>query len=624
MFSLRQKLFLGFGGLLLIIALTGIQSISKVTELGNAIDVILRENYQSVLACQNMKESLERMDSGALFILSGYEKEGREAIDGKLPEFEKALAIELNNITIPGEGEKAARLSELFVRYKTTIQGMEDRTIPHETRRDIYFKELFPLFRDIKETAEAILNMNQQNMYDANQLARHKATKAREQMYFLLILGAVLAIAYIFLIGKWILRPIERLTQSADEIKQGNLDLIVKTDTRDEIGRLSEAFNAMAASLREVRRSDEAKLVRIQHSTQQTFDNLPDAVAILDLEGKVETATETAGNIFGLKRNIQIESVPFKWITDLYRNALKGDHASPKEDATAVVQHFVDAEEHFFRPTTAPIFNNRRELIGIIVILKDVTDQLEQDELKKGVISTVSHQLKTPLTSIRMAIHLLLDEKIGPLTSKQQELLIAAREDSERLQKILVNLLDISRIVSGKMAMEFHAVPPQQIISETVESFRGAALGHGVKIHTLLPGDLPEVRADKMRIGHVFANLLSNALRYTTSGDTVIVTAQTGEEQVEFSVSDTGRGIPEQYLSRIFDPFFRVPGQEADTGTGLGLSIVKEIVEAHRGAVSVKSRVGEGTTISFTLPKSKAETNSHKNDEKKLYGGSKT
>ncbi|MGA3209279.1 MAG: ATP-binding protein [Syntrophales bacterium] len=618
MFSLRQKLFLGFGGLLLIIALTGIQSISKVTELGDAIDVILRENYQSVLACQNMKESLERMDSGAQFILTGYGGEGRKAIRNNLPEFEKALVIELNNITVPGEGEKAAHLQELFARYKTMIQHMEGKAMARERQRDMYFNQLFPLFREIKGTADDILNMNQKNMYDANQSARHKAAKAREQMYFLLILGAVLAVAYIFLVGKWILRPIERLTQSAEEIKQGNLDLIVKTDTRDEIGRLSEAFNAMAASLREVRRSDEAKLVRIQHSTQQTFDNLPDAVAILDLEGKVEMATETARNIFGLKRNIRIESVPLKWITDLYRDALKGDHTSSKETATAVVQHFVDAEEHFFRPMTAPILNNRRELIGIILILKDVTDQLEQDELKKGVISTVSHQLKTPLTSIRMAIHLLLDEKVGPLTLKQQELLIAAQEDSERLHKILVNLLDISRIVSGKMAMELHAVPPHQIISETVESFRGAALGHGVKIHTLLPGDLPEVRADKMRIGHVFANLLSNALRYTASGDTVTVTAQVGEEQVEFSVSDTGRGIPEQYLSRIFDPFFRVPGQETDTGTGLGLSIVKEIVEAHGGSVSVKSIVGEGTTISFTLPKYTGEANSHKNDEKKL------
>ena len=601
MFSLRQKLFLGFGGLLLIIALTGIESITKVTELGDAIDIILRENYQSVLACQNMKESLERMDSGALFILSGYDEEGRAAIDSHLPVFEKALALELNNITVPGEGERAAHLQELFTRYKTMIRGMEGKAMPRERQRDIYFNQLFPLFQEIKGTADDILNMNQKNMYDANQSARHKAARARDQMYFLLILGAVLAVAYVFLIGKWILRPLQRLTESAEEIKRGNLDLTVRADSRDELGRLSEAFNAMAASLRENRRSDEARLVRIQHSAQQTFENLPDAVAILDLTGKVEVATETARNIFGLRRNVEIESIPFRWIVELFRNSLKGDHATAKEGSTNVIQHFVNAEEHFFQPTTAPILNNKKDLIGIILILKDVTDQLEQDELKKGVISTVSHQLKTPLTSIRMALHLLLEEKVGPLTPKQMELLVAAQEDSERLYKILGNLLDMSRIVSGKMAMEFHAVSAREIVTETIDSFRGTALGNGVKLHSILPGDMPDVWADTMRMGHVFANLLSNALKYTTSGDTVTVAADVEEEQVRFSVSDTGKGIPEQYLSRIFDPFFRVPGQEADTGTGLGLSIVKEIVEAHGGAVQIRSRIGEGTTVSFTL-----------------------
>ena len=298
---------------------------------------------------------------------------------------------------------------------------------------------------------------------------------------------------------------------------------------------------------------------------------------------------------------MEIETIPFRWIIELFRNSLKGDHASAKEGTTNVVQHFVNAEEHFFQPTTAPILNNKKELIGIILILKDVTDQLEQDELKKGVISTVSHQLKTPLTSIRMALHLLLEEKVGPLTPKQMELLIAAQEDSERLHKILSSLLDMSRIVSGKMAMEFHAVSARDIVTETIDSFRGTALGNGVKLHSILPGDMPDVLADTMRISHVFANLLSNALKYTASGDTVTVAAEVEEEQVRFSVSDTGQGIPEQYLVRIFDPFFRVPGQEADTGTGLGLSIVKEIVEAHGGTVEVKSRVGEGTSVSFAL-----------------------
>jgi signal transduction histidine kinase len=603
MFALKQKLLLGFGGLFLVIALIGIQGITKVTDLGDAIDVILRENYKSVIACQAMKESLERIDSGAQFILLGKAKEGREAIDKNEVEFEKALQVELNNITIPGEGEKAARVQEQFERYKVMVRSMEDENVPRESRSQTYFNDLLPLFRGIKDAADEILKMNQQNMYDANQLARGKAAKAREQMYILLLLGAVLAALYVLLIGRWILRPIKRLTQSVDEIKQGNLDLVVTSDSRDEIGHLSEAFNEMTASLRELRRSDEAKVVRSQYAAQQTFNNLPDAVAILDPEGKVEVATTTARDIFGLKSKVQIRDLPFKWMTDYFTAALRGEETTKNEENISLVQHFIHAEEHYFRPAAAPIMDNRQEVTGVILILKDVTEQLEHDELKRGVISTVSHQLKTPLTSIRMALHLLLDEKVGSLTPKQTELLIAAREDSDRLHRILENLLDISRIVSGKVAMEIHMAQPHQLVLEAVESFRAAARDRGVELVTELPGDTADVWADTQQIGHVFANLLSNAIRYTDSGGKVTVSAGTEEEQVQFSISDTGRGIPERYLPRIFDRFFRAPGQETESGIGLGLAIVKEIVEAHGGAVSVESREGEGSTFHFTLPR---------------------
>jgi signal transduction histidine kinase len=603
MFALRQKLLLGFGGLFLVIALIGIQGITKVTDLGDAIDVILRENYKSVIACQAMKESLERMDSGAQFILLGKVTEGREAIDKNEVEFEKALQIELNNITIPGEGERAARVQEQFARYKVMVRSMEDENVPRESRNQTYFNDLLPLFRGIKDTADEILKMNQQNMYDANQLARGKAAKAREQMYILLLLGAVLAALYVLLIGRWILQPIKRLTQSVDEIKQGNLDLVVASDSRDEIGHLSETFNEMTARLRELRRSDEAKVVRSQYAAQQTFNNLPDAVAILDPEGKVEVATATARDIFGLKSKVQIQGLPFKWMTDYFMAALRGEETTKNEENIPLVQHFIHAEEHYFRPVAAPIMNNRQEVTGVILILKDVTEQLEHDELKRGVISTVSHQLKTPLTSIRMALHLLLEEKVGSLTPKQTELLIAAREDSDRLHRILENLLDISRIISGKVAMEMHMAQPHQLVLEGVEPFRAAARDRGVELVTDLPGDTPDVWADTQQIGHVFANLLSNALRYTDSGGAVTVSAKTEEEQVQFSVSDTGRGIPERDLPRIFDRFFRVPGQETESGIGLGLAIVKEIVEAHGGSVSVESRENEGSTFRFTLPR---------------------
>ena len=489
MFALRQKLLLGFGGLFLVIALIGIQGITKVTDLGDAIDVILRENYRSVIASQAMKESLERMDSGAQFILLGKAKEGKEAIDKNEAEFEKALQAELNNITLPGEGERAARVQDLFARYRVVIRSIADESNLQEKRNQIYFNDLLPLFRGIKDAADEIMKMNQQNMYDANQLARSKAAKAREQMYILLLLGAALAALYVLLIGRWILRPIKRLTQSVDEIKQGNLDLVVTSDSRDEIGHLSEAFNEMTASLRELRRSDEAKVVRSQYAAQQTFNNLPDAVAILDPEGKVEVATATARDIFGLKSKVQIRDLPFKWMTDYFTAALRGEETTKNEENISLVQHFIHAEEHYFRPAAAPIMNNRQEVTGVILILKDVTEQLEHDELKRGVISTVSHQLKTPLTSIRMALHLLLEEKIGSLTPKQTDLLIAAREDSDRLHRILENLLDISRIVSGKVAMEIHMAQPHQLVLEAVESFRSAARDRGVELLTELPGD---------------------------------------------------------------------------------------------------------------------------------------
>jgi len=205
------------------------------------------------------------------------------------------------------------------------------------------------------------------------------------------------------------------------------------------------------------------------------------------------------------------------------------------------------------------------------------------------------------LTSMRMAIHLLLEEKVGPLTEKQAELLVAAREDSDRLHDILNNLLDISRIESGRVQMEFRAVSPLETAMEAVESFRTAAKDQGVTLEVELPGDLPQVWADTTRVSHVFVNLLSNALKHTPPGGKVTISARAEENGVAFSITDTGKGIPNEYLPRIFEQFFRVPDQGPQTGAGLGLAIVKEIVEAHGGTVSADSIEGKGSTFSFTL-----------------------
>ena len=601
MLGLRQKLSLGFGGLLLIILMIGIQSILHLTQLGPAIDVILRENYHSVIACQEMKESLERMDSGILFVLLGEKEKGIELIQKNGVAFEKALQAELNNITLPEEGKKAHHLQDLFKRYQATLHEMQGMKTSSPQQREAYFSKLFSSFVQIKETADEILQMNQKNMSDANDLARRSAASAKKQMYILLLAGMLVAVGFVLFTGRWILRPIRRLIRSAEEIKQGNLELVIERDSRDEIGQLSEAFNEMALALRESRRSDQTRLTRMQRATEQTFNSLPDAVAIVDSGGKVEVTTETARNVFGIKSGKQIQSFPLRWMGEIFSEAVRTGRTIVPKGEQRVIQHFVNGEEHYFRPEAIPILDRDMQPTGVVLVLQDVTQERRQEELKRGVISTVSHQLKSPLTSLRMAVHLLLEERLGPLTPKQAELLVAAREDSDRLHNILNNLLDISRIESGKVEMNFRKISPRSLVFEAIEPFQMDFKDRGVTLGTEIPDDLPEVWADTARMNHVFANLLSNALRYTPPGGKVTVLGKADEGWVQFSVSDTGKGIPSQYLPRIFEQFFQVPDQGAQTGAGLGLAIVKEIVEAHGGTIKVESRLGEGSTFTFTL-----------------------
>ncbi len=611
MLGLRQKISLGFSALLIIIIVIGTQSILYLSKLGVSIDVILRENYQSVIACQQMKEALERIDSGILFVLLGHTREGNELVRNNQAAFEKSLQVELSNITLPAEGEKAARLRDLFRQYETLLKGVVDPARAADLRNQAYFMNLLPLFGQIKNQADEILQLNQQNMSDANNRARRSAESARRRMYVLLSVGTALAVVFIFFTRRWVLRPIHRLIRSADEIRRGNLDLVVASDSRDEIGHLSEAFNAMAASLREFRRTDQAKLLRIQRATQQAFDSLPDAIAVIDAEGKVEVATESARTVFGLKPGVAVGDLPFGWMADLCRDARQVGRTAFLEGQRSI-QQFVRGEERYYRPEAVPILDNERLTTGVILVLKDVTQLRQQDEIKRGVVRTVSHQLNTPLTSVRMAIHLLLGEKVGALNEKQAELLMSAREDSDRLHDILNSLLDLSRFESGKAQMEFRALSPRSIVMDAVESFRRTAQDSGVALQTDVPGDFPDVWVDTVRIGHVFSNLLSNALKHTSPGGRIALTAEADDAWVRFRVSDTGEGIPAAFLSRVFEPFFRVPARQNETGAGLGLAIVKEIVEAHGGTVGVESSEGKGSSFTFTLrradrfPKEKA------------------
>ncbi|NMW17536.1 MAG: HAMP domain-containing protein [Chlorobiaceae bacterium] len=607
MIGIRQKLVLGFSGVLLIVAAMGWITIRQIDQLGGAIDVILKQNYRSVVACQDMTEALERIDSGVLFTFSGHYDEGMNNIREHELNFRKALGVELGNITLPGEGQKALQIRSLFSEYIGVVKQVTEPSLSLSKRQRTYFSTLLPLFRNIKQLSGQVLEMNQSNMNEANNSARVMAASAHNIMLSAIVASAVFAVLFSYLSHRWILMPLKKLIASAEEIRKGNLELVIDTDSTDEIGKLSESFNEMAATLRKMRKSDQETLLRTRRVTQEVFKVLPTPIAVLDLNGIVEVSTESADHYFGLKKGVNARDLGYEWLTALLQKALRQGSAAEYRESNGFVQHFAGNQEYFFQPMAVPVPAGMAsdEFAGTALILKDVTQLHEQLELKHSVISTVSHQLRTPLTSLRMSIHLLLEERVGQLNEKQEDLLFAAREETERLVHILDDLLDINRIESGKAHLNFTPVVPFRISVEGIEPFLIAARDKGVSIVNATIEGLPEILADKDSLRHVYANLLSNALRFTSPGGTVTVSASEELGNIKFSIADTGAGIASEHIEHLFEQFYRVPGQEEKSGIGLGLSIVKEIIEAHGGKVGAESISEKGSVFWFTIPMQK-------------------
>jgi len=599
--SLRSKLIVAFGGLLLILLAVGIVSVRMVTESSTAIERIFRENYDSVAACLKMKGAIERLDRLAELSLWERLPDPLGSSEPVIREFERNLKFQQTNVTLPGEQELTDQLSELWKAYQRELHSLFQMPDAGIARRDFYRSALVPRLQELSNAAQGIMDKNLENMVSVDGQARRRALETRRTMVVLVFVGVALGVVFIGVAGPAILRPIESLTRSVREIQKGNLDLVVMVHSRDEIGQLAMAFNEMASSLREFRRTGQARLLRTQRATQLALNTLSDAVAICNPNGEIEMANEAAERLFGLRRESTVAAAGNDSINELYTRVVHEMRPLRPEGYDSAIQIFRNGEERFFMPEATPILDDQRQLIGVTLVLMDVTRMRRLDEVKSGLISTVSHELKTPLTSIRLATHVLLSEKLGPLTPKQMELLATAREDSDRLFRILEGLLDLSRMESGRSEIEMSQVTAEQLVIQAVEEMRSAFLDRGITLAIDVSPDVPPVLADTFRLQSVFANLLNNALRNTSAGGKVSITAQPEGDMVCFAVEDDGAGIPEEYLPHIFDKFFRVPGRERESESGLGLAIVKEIVEAHGGKIDVKSKLGKGSRFTFTL-----------------------
>lgn len=599
--TLRTRLFLGIAPLLAIMIGLGLWAVLMFSQLGGNIDVILRENYGSVLAAQNMKESLERMDSALLFAIGGQEDRAKAQFGRFRPEFERNLTFERGNITLPGEKVLADELADLYGRYNAlTDRFFALNPADEKGRTGLYFGEILPTFNRIKERADDVLKLNQRNMEEMNHKARAASETSVRWMILALIGSAVVATLIAWALGRAILEPIRGVTDAARSIAKGDLEQLVPVLSHDELGELAAAFNSMTRTIREFRQAGTDRLIRAQKTAQATIDSFPDPVVVVDPEGAIERANPAARRVLGVEAT---GSVP--WVALPSLRAPVADVLGGLADyLPSGVEHALclrdDGQEHFYLPRVLGIRGEDGPL-GAAVVLHDVTKFRLVDQLKSDMVATVSHELKTPLTSVQMAVHLLLEEVVGPLTTKQVELLIAARQDADRLLAMVNDLLDLTRIEQGRLRLDLRPVSASELVGDAIGRFEVQAKDAGIELASEVAPGLPPALVDRERIEHVFDNLIGNALASTSRGGEVRISADLDNSLIRFQVTDTGSGIAPEHLPRLFERFYRVPGSRPG-GVGLGLAIARDIVAGHGGQIEAASEQGRGTTFTVHLP----------------------
>jgi signal transduction histidine kinase len=606
--TLRIKLLLAQAPLAIAVVLLGVVSVGTLRSIGESSGHILMDNYQSVLAAQRMKEAIERIDSAAAFILAGREDLARPQADQNRKLFEEALSAQERNITEPGESAATAQLRKLWNQYRAAFDTFQQLP-PGDAQRTNYFTLLQPLFLKVKDADDVILAINQDAMVRKSEASHRNVS----QLTTLLMLAAVGT----FLLGVFgtssltsrLLRPLFALSDAVRRLGEGDVEARALVLGKDEIADLAREFNTMAARLAQYRRSSLGELLQAQQSSQAAIDSLPDPVVIFGGIGELLSANRAAGELFGILLEVNVGD-PLQKAPPQIREAIEHVRAyvlggrgayTPRgfEDAVRVTSA---QGERCYLPRGSPVYAEEGGISGAAVVLQDVTRLLFFDQFKTDVVATVAHEFRTPLTSLRMAIHLCLEGAAGALTEKQQDLLQAGREDCERLQDIVDDLLDASRIQAGRLELHRSPLKAAEILQTARDMQADAATKH---IHMSIVDETSvddQLFADPDRLKLVLSNLVQNAIRYTPEGGTVSVSARALDKEIRIEVSDTGAGVPEEYHQRIFEKYFQVPGLPSG-GAGLGLYISREVVLAHGGEMGVESRPGDGSTFWFTVPR---------------------
>jgi NtrC-family two-component system sensor histidine kinase KinB len=397
------------------------------------------------------------------------------------------------------------------------------------------------------------------------------------------------------------------MVDATQKISEGNYEIEISTRSEDELGRLTDEFNSMAKKLKGFHDLNIEQIIAEKGKSEAIIRSIDDGIILVDAEFKITGMNPMARRILDIQPGMSenrhfLEVVKSEQLFNYIKESMESGKPPSIGEKENVFSAERDESQRYYQFSITPVLGKKGVLIGVVLLLRDVTRLKELDRLKSEFVMTASHELRTPLTSIGMSIDLLLEGAIGKLNEKEQQLLLASHEDVQRLKAFVGNLLDLSKIEAGKMEMELSSIPIRGLFEKAVAVFKTQSEEKTVALSFDVPEGLPNGKADDNKITWVLTNLISNALHYTPSGGHIKLSAESFGPYVQVSVTDDGPGIPYEYQSKIFDKFVQVKSDKAVGGSGLGLAICKEIIRAHGGTIWVDSIPGAGSKFTFSLP----------------------
>ncbi len=606
--SLRSKVAVGFTVLVSINIVVSIWSIYNFNELANAIATMIKQNYQNITAAQYMVVALERENSAQLVMLNG-------DVEGGLAQFNENHANFLNWFSqasasaVPDGGDQVlSKIQSMYKRYTAATDSlvMIIRRYGLMNGQNYHYMKILPLFTQLKESCFQLLDMNHNAMIETDTKAHNIANQATVAVIGASLIAIILSIVASWQFSQYIIEPAEKLTETVRKIGRGILDARADESTNDEIGELSREFNKMTARLRKYDELNVEKLVSEKKKSEAIVATISDPIIVTDSQGKIVLLNELAELLF----NVTEEEAMERMFSDVVNN----------EQLTRYVQQCLNGE---LTPNIPPYFEMKFQneiryfrikinhatdksgkITGCVLILQDVTQFKELDRMKSEFMARVSHEFRTPLTSINMTIDILKDEHVGKVNDHQRELLVAAKQDAERLTKLVRDLLELSRLQSGRIKLKEDVITASYLIDFSIQPVLLQFHDKNVNLTRSVDPDIPPFKGDLQQLSWVISNLVTNALRFTNPEGSVNITASFDGKNLIISVRDTGTGIDQKELEKIFDKFVQLEDSGSPTpgSVGLGLSIAKEIVELYGGRIWAESQVGVGSTFTFTIP----------------------